>query len=52
MDKKNIDTGYQIISSDETKINILKNITVFHLADDYSLIKRIHAKTANISKNK
>ena len=50
--KENIDTGYQIISSDETKINILKNITVFHLADDYSLIKRIHAKTANISKNK
>ena len=50
--KENIDIGHQIISADETKIDILKNVTVFHLDDDYSLIKRIHAKTANISKNK
>jgi|TARA_B100000767_G_C19725317_1_gene519223 lipopolysaccharide export system permease protein len=50
--RENVENGYRIISADETKSNILKNISIFQLDEDYVLIKRIYAKTANISENK
>ena len=50
--KENIDSGYRIISADETRNNILKNVTIYNLDKNYSLIEKIGAKTADISENK
>ena len=50
--KENMDTGHRIITADETKRNILKNVTIFDLDKEYGLLKKINAKTANISENK
>ena len=33
----------RIISADETKSNILKNIVIFNLDKNYNLLQRIHA---------
>ena len=50
--KENTKTGHRIVSADQTKKNILKNINIFHLNKDYELIEKIHANSANISENK
>ncbi len=49
--KENIQNGYRIISADETRNNLLKNITIFILNEDYYLDKKISAKTGNIENN-
>jgi len=49
--KENIENGYRIISADETKSNILKNINIIDLDPEFAFIKKIYAKKANISEN-
>ena len=50
--KENTDSGQRIISADETKSNILKNVIIYNLNNDHVLIEKIFSKTANISENK
>jgi len=50
--KENLNAGHRIISANEIKNNILKEITIFDLDKDYNLIQKIYSKTADISKNK
>ena len=47
--KENIHFGYRIISSDETKDNILKNVKIFNIDKNYNLIEKISSDEANIS---
>ena len=35
--KENLDQGHRIVSADETKDKILKNITIFNLNSDFNL---------------
>ena len=49
--KENIENGYRIISADETKSNILKNINIIDLDPEFAFIRKIYAKKANISEN-
>ena len=49
--KENINKINRIISADETKSNILKNVSIFNLDENYDLLQKIHASTADISKN-
>ncbi len=49
--KENINKVNRIISADETKSNILKNVSIFNFDKNYDLLQRIHAATADISKN-
>ena len=37
-------TGYRIISADETKNNIIKNVIIFNLDENYSLIEKFIQK--------
>jgi len=48
--KENINNNYRIVSADTSKTNILKNIKIFNLDDNYNLIEIVNAKTADISK--
>ena len=50
--KENLNNGHRIISAEEIKNNVLKEITIFDLDKDYNLIKKIYSKNADISKNK
>jgi LPS export ABC transporter permease LptG len=47
--KENVNNNYRIISADETKNKILKNITIFSLNNEHFLTAKIHADTADIS---
>ena len=49
--KENIETTHRIISADETRDNELKDIEIFSLDEDYNLIEKINAETADISNN-
>ena len=49
--KENVNNINRIISADETKSNILKNVSIFNLDKSYNLLQKIHAATADISKN-
>ena len=49
--KENFNNGHRIISADETRNNILKNILIFNLDKNYNLVEKIYSKTADISKN-
>ena len=48
--KENIDSGHRIISSDETKDDILKNVQIFNIDENYNLIEKISSEKAYISK--
>ena len=50
--KENLNSGFRIISADETKNTVLANLEIFNLNKDYKLIEKIYAKTADISENK
>ena len=50
--KESIKNGQRIISADQTKKSIIKNIIIFDMSDDYDLIRKIHAKSANTLENK
>ena len=50
--KENVDTEFRIISADETRNNILKNVTIFNLDEKYNLKEKIFSKTADIIDNK
>ena len=50
--KENLNTGHRIISAEEIKNNVLKEITIFDLDKDYNLVQKIYSKNADISKNK
>ncbi len=47
--KENINKTNRIISADQTKSNILKNISIFNLDEKYNLTQKIHSETADIS---
>ncbi len=49
--KENLKPGHRIISADETKDSILKNVTIFNLNEDYELIEKINSISADISTN-
>ena len=49
--KENLKPGHRIISADETKKSILKNVTIFNLNEDYELIEKINSTSADISTN-
>jgi len=49
--KENIDDGYRIISADSVKSNILSNITILNIDNNFNLIDKIYSETADISKN-
>ena len=49
--KENLDQGHRIVSADETKDKILKNITIFNLNSDFNLEEKINAQSADISNN-
>ena len=49
--KENVNNINRIISADETKSNILKNVSIFNLDKNYNLLQKIYAATADISKN-
>jgi len=48
--KENTNEGHRIISAEETKNNILKDVDIFNLDKNHKLINKIHSKTADISK--
>ena len=47
--KENVNSGYRIVSANETRSNILKNIMIFNLDENYNLVEKIYSKSANIS---
>ena len=49
--KENVNSGYRIISADETRNNILKNIMIFNLDENHNLVEKIYSNNADISKN-
>ena len=49
--KENTISGYRIISADETRNNILKNIFIFDLDKNNNLNQKIYAEYANIEDN-
>jgi LPS export ABC transporter permease LptG len=49
--KENSSSGHRIISADETKTNILKNITIFNLDKKYNLKQKIYSASADITNN-
>ena len=50
--KENINDGYRIISADETRNNIIKNVVIFNLDENNNLTSKIYSKEADISENK
>ncbi len=49
--KENVDKGHRIISAKEFENNILENITIINLDENYKLKNKIFSKKADISKN-
>ena len=49
--KENIETTHRIISADETRNNELKDVEIFSLDENFNLIEKINAETADISNN-
>ncbi len=49
--KENTTKGQRIITADETRDKILKNVTVFNLDNNYALIEKISSETADITDN-
>ena len=49
--KENLNNGYRIISADETRNNILTNVKIFILNENYFLEKKISAKSGDIENN-
>ena len=49
--KENIDDGYRIITADSVRSNILSNITILNLDNNFNLIDKIYSETADISEN-
>ena len=49
--KEKLNGKHRFISSDKIEENNLKNVTIFHLDDESSLIEKITAKKANIINN-
>tara|TARA_A100001011_G_scaffold152762_1_gene161211 strand:+ start:1824 stop:2912 length:1089 start_codon:yes stop_codon:yes gene_type:complete len=49
--KENTLEGHRIITADQTKNYILKNITIFNLDQNYNINEEIKSKSANISSN-
>ena len=49
--KEYVGKNYRVVSADPTRDNILKNVKIFNLDEDYNLIEIINAKTIDISKN-
>ena len=50
--KENTTEGQRITSADQTKQDVLNNVTIFQLNKNFELVMRLDAKSANISKNK
>ena len=50
--KENINDGYRIITADETRDNIIKNIVIFNIDKDSKLINQIFAKRTDITKSR
>ena len=42
--KKTINDGYRIISADETRNNIIKNVLIFNLNENNGLTSKIYSK--------
>ena len=49
--KENLDFGNRIIHAEETKDNILIDVTIFNLDSNNNLISKIHSKLSNIDNN-
>ena len=49
--KENLSSGYRIISADKTRNSLLENVMIYDLHSDYSLVKKITSKKANITTN-
>ncbi len=49
--KENTSLGHRIISADKTRNNILQNVTIFNLDENYNLTSKVYSKTADISEN-
>ena len=47
--KENTEFGYRIITADETRNIILKNVNIFNLDKNFKIIDKIYSKKANIS---
>jgi len=47
--KESINSGHRIISSDETKNDVLKNVKIFNIDKNYNLIEKISSDEAYIS---
>ncbi len=50
--KENLSDGNRIITADETKGIILKNLTIFNLNEKYNLREKIYADTADTTENR
>jgi lipopolysaccharide export system permease protein len=49
--KENLNSGYRVISADETKNTTLKNVTIFNLDKNYNLYEKIYSVSADIRTN-
>ena len=49
--KENVSEGYRIISADESRDYILNNLRIFNLDENFKLLEKINAKTADITTN-
>ena len=49
--KENLNNGYRIVTANETKDKMLKNLQIFHFDNDNNLLQKIYSASANISKN-
>jgi len=50
--KEKTNDGYRIISADETRNNIIKNVVIFNLDKNNNLINKIYSKETDISENR
>ena len=50
--KENVDDGYRIITADETRNNVIKNVIIFNLGKNNKLINQIYSREADISQNR
>ena len=50
--KENTETGSRIISADATKQDVLTNVTILNLDKNFTIINKVHSKSANIVENK
>ena len=49
--KENVSEGYRIISADESRDYILNNLRIYNLDENFKLLEKINAKTADITAN-